>query len=66
MNYFERFGILLIQIYARYSAVEHLSVELAEVGAALVPYPCVREQAAVAASLEYAYAEVDVLAESHL
>ena len=54
----ERVGIFLIEVYAGYAAVVNLPEKLAEVGAALVPYPCVGEQAALASCLEYAYGEV--------
>ena len=62
----ERLGVFFIKVYAGYSAVEHLAEELAEVGTALVPYPCVGKQAAAAAGFEDAYAEIDVFAETHL
>ena len=66
MDKLQRLGVFLIQVYARYAAVEHLAEELAEVGAAFVPHPRFGKQAAATAGLEYAYAEVDVLAETHL
>ena len=58
--------VFLVKVDARYAAVVHLAEELAEVGAPLVPHPCLGEQAAAASGLEYAYAEVDVFAEAHL
>ena len=44
---------------------EYLPEKLAEVGAPLVPYPCIWKKAALVARLEYADAEVDVLSEAH-
>ena len=55
----------LLQVYARYAAIVHLLEELLHVGAALVPNPCLGEQAARCPALEDADAEVYVLAEAH-
>ena len=45
----EALWIFLVEIDAGDATVVDLSPELAEVGAALVPYPCFREQTATAA-----------------
>ncbi len=58
--------IFLVEIDAGDATVVDLSPELAEVGAALVPYPCFRKQPATAACLEDADREINVLTETHL
>lgn len=54
-------GIFLVEVDAGDAAVIYLSPEFAEVGAALMPYPCFREQTATAACLEDTDGEIDVL-----
>ena len=54
-----------LQIYAGYARVPHLTEELTEIRAALMPHPSLREQAATGTGLAYAIAEIDVLAEAH-
>ena len=66
MHELETLGIFLIKVDAGDATVIDLSPELAEVGAALVPYPCLREQTATAACLEDADREIDVLTETHV
>ncbi len=60
----ETLGIFLVEVDAGDATVIDLSPELAEVGAALVPYPCLREQTATAACLEDTDREIDVLTEN--
>ena len=43
-----------------------MAEKLAEVGAALMPYPCFGEETTSTTCLEYTYGEVDVLAKAHL
>ena len=66
MHEFETLWIFLVEIDAGDATVVDLSPELAEVGAALMPYPCFREQTATAACLENADREIDVLTETHV
>lgn len=65
MDNLQAFGIFLVEIDTCNTAVVHLSPELAEVGAPLMPHPSLREQAATATGLEDADGEIDILAETH-
>ena len=65
MYQLQTFGIFLIEVDAGNAAVVDLSPELAEIGAALMPYPCLWEQTALVASLENADGEVYVFAKAH-
>ena len=62
----EALGIFLVEIDAGDTAVIYLSPEFAEVGAALMPYPCFREQTATAACLEDTDREIDVFTKTHV
>ena len=66
MDQFQRVGVFLIEVDACDAAVEHLTPELTEVGAALVVNPCVGEQARLESRLDDANGEVDVFTETHL
>ena len=66
MHQFQRLGIFFVKIDACDARVVHLSEELAQVGAALVPHPCLGEESAAQSGFEDTYGEVDVLAEAHL
>ena len=66
MNQLQGAGMALHQIDAGNAAVMNLFEELLEVSPTLVPYPCLREQTASCAALVDAYAEIYILAESHL
>ena len=65
MHELQTFGIFLIEVDTGYPAVVDLPPKLAEVGAALVPHPCLWYQTAFIACLEYADGEVYVLAKPH-
>src|SRR3712207_2338766 len=62
----QTFGIFLIQIDAGNATVIDLSPKFAEVGAALVPHPSLREEPATIACLEDTDREIDVLSKAHL
>ena len=62
----ETLWILLVKVDAGETAVVNLSPEFAEVGAALMLYPCFREQTATAACLEDTDREIDVLTKTHV
>ena len=64
MHELEALWIFLVEIDAGDATVVNLSPELAEVGAALMPYPCFREQTATAACLEDTDREIYVLTET--
>ena len=66
MNELQALGIFLVEVDAGNATVVYLSPELAEVGAPLVPHPCLGEQSACVAGLEDTDTEVDILAEAHL
>ena len=66
MHELEALGIFLVEIDTGDATVVDLSPELAEVGAALMPYPCFREQTATAACLEDTDREINVLTETHI
>ena len=51
----QRLGVFLVEIDARDARVVHLAEELAQVCAALVPYPCLGEESAAQSGLEDAY-----------
>ena len=56
----------LHQVDTRNTAVVDLLEELLHISPALMPDPCLGEEAAACPALIYTYAEVNVLAESHL
>ena len=62
----ERSGVELHQIDTGNARVVHLTEELPEVGAPLMPYPCLGEEARRAAGFHDAIRKVDVFAEAHL
>ena len=66
MYEFEALGVFLVEVDARDATVVDLPPELAEVGAPLVPHPCLGKEATLASGLEDTDGEVDVLAEAHL
>ena len=66
MHELEALWIFLVEVDAGDATVVDLSPELAEVGAALMPYPCFREQTATAACLEDTDREINVLTETHV
>ena len=56
----------LLKINAGNTAVVYLTEEFAEVGTTLVPYPSLRDEGCLIASLDDAIREVDILAKAHL
>ena len=58
--------VTLLEVDAGYAAVVYLTEEFTEVGAALVPYPCLGDEGCLVASLNDAVGEVDILAKAHL
>ena len=52
----------LLQIDAGYAAVVHLADELAEVGATLVPHPCIGKESRLVAGLHDTIGEVGKVA----
>ena len=66
MHELEALWIFLVEVDAGDATVVDLSPELAEVGAALMPYPCFREQTATVACLEDTDREINVLTETHI
>ena len=55
-----------IEINTCDATIIHLSEKLTEVGSALMPHPCIREQSRLVASLNNTIGEVDVLTKAHL
>lgn len=53
MHELEALWIFLVEVDAGNTAIIDLTPEFMEIGAALVPYPCFREEAATAACFEY-------------
>ena len=66
MNQFHGAWMALLQIDTRYTTIIYLTEEFAEVGAALVPHPCLWEQLWLIASLNDTVGEIDILAKAHL
>ena len=56
----------LFEIDAGDTTVIHLTEELAKIGTALVPYPCLGKETWHIACLDYTVREVDILAKTHL
>ena len=61
----ERAGMAPVEIDAGYAGVIDLPVEFAEIGPPLVIDPRIGEQPAGIPGLEYPYAQVDILPETH-
>ena len=66
MYQLERARMAFLQVDTCDTAIVYLSEELAEIRAALMPYPCVWKELWLVACLHDTVAEVDVLAEAHL
>ena len=66
MYQLERAGMTLFEVDAGDAAVIDLTEELAEIGAALVPYPSIGDELGIITGFHYTVGEIDVLAEAHL
>ena len=65
MHQLQRSRVQQMQVDARLARVVHLTEETAEVRAALMPHPCVGQQAHTRTGLLQTVAEINVLAEAH-
>ena len=66
MHQFQTRRILLVEIDAGYAAVVHLTEELTQVRATLVPYPCLRKETAGSSALYDTDTQIDILSKPHL